>query len=234
MNTSFFEYRYRSIGKIFFLSFSSKETTFKPTTIPSIEQQRERERQRLREDEERRKKFLIRKDHQQTPQMLPPTKFEPLSVDINNDESRITKTKTPTKNNGATAGTGTFSPHFPFNDTTTPKASNKPPSITPLSRTTNHDENEPNNNETKSVVAAAALVPSTLVSKKFVIKKRSTVLVSLIINILSIFFFYIFFSILLHLLLLINMNSVKKWVMEILRLYIVRNYVEVNVNMLLK
>lgn len=143
-----------------------KEPSFKPTSVLSVEQQRERERQRLRDEEERRKKILMRKDHQQAGQIQSVPKFEPLSVDINNDESRPNKSKTPT------TGTGTFSPHFPLINGGTSKILNKPLSITPIPRT-NYDENDPNNNEAG---AAAALVP-TPVPRKHVIKKRSSVLV---------------------------------------------------------
>ena len=196
--------------------FFLKETTVKPTNVLSIEQQRERERQRLREEEERRKKLLIKKDHQQIP---PTSKFEPLAVDINNDESRGHKSKTPI------TGVGTFSPHFPLNNGATTKISQKPSSITPLPRTNNHDENDPNNSEI--TVAAASTVP-----KKIVIKKTF-----ICFSKMSLFrkHFYLFvFSILHHLLLLIDMNLVKRWVMEILLLYIDQNYVVVIVNMQLK
>ena len=152
--------------------FFLKETTFKQaplttTTGLSIEQQRERERQRLRDEDERRKKLLIRKDHQPT---VPIPKFEPLTVDIENEETRPTKSKTPT------AGTGSFSPNFPLTNGTTNKSPNKPSPITPVPRTnihSNYDENDPNNNE---IVATTAVAP-TPVAKKFVIKKRSTILV---------------------------------------------------------
>lgn len=63
----------------------------------NIEQQRERERQRLRDEEERRKKLLIKKDHQQPLPITSLPKFEQLVVDTHNDEtSRSNKTKTPT------------------------------------------------------------------------------------------------------------------------------------------
>ncbi|CAF0925446.1 unnamed protein product [Rotaria sordida] len=151
-----------------------KRPAFKPSTTLSIEQQRERERQRLREEDERRKKLLIRKDHQQPAAIQPVPKFEPLAVDINNDESRTNKSKTPT------TGTGTFSPNFPLTSGTTTKVLNKQPlSITPLPRTnitTNHDENDPTtNNETTTIAAASTLLPASIV-KKYLIKKRSTVL----------------------------------------------------------
>ena len=146
------------------------EPTFKPTPVLTIEQQRERERQRLREDEERRKKVLIRKDHQQTLQAQPAPKFEPLSLDINNEETRPAKSKTPT------TGTGTFSPHFPLTTGGNNRILNKPSSITPLPRPANQDENDPNINNEPG--ATATLVP-TPISKKFVIKKRSSTLVSM-------------------------------------------------------
>jgi hypothetical protein len=70
----------------------------KQLPIANIEQQRERERQRLREEEERRKKVLMKKDHHHQP--LPITsvpKFEQLAVDTHHEEpSRPSKTKTPT------------------------------------------------------------------------------------------------------------------------------------------
>ncbi|CAF1379816.1 unnamed protein product, partial [Adineta steineri] len=144
-----------------------KKTQAKTTNILSIEQQRERERQRLREEEERRKKLLIRKDQQQTPQIPVVAKFEPLAVDINNDESRTNKLKTPITN------TGTFSPHFPSISGATAKVSNKPTSVTPSSRTHNRDENDPNNNETIIATAAALTIPQ--VPKK-PLKKRSSAL----------------------------------------------------------
>ncbi len=70
-------------------------------SITTIEQQRERERQRLRDEEERRKKFLIKKDHHQQQQLLLPItsvpKFEQLVVDTNNEETiHSNKIKTPT------------------------------------------------------------------------------------------------------------------------------------------
>ena len=137
----------------------------------TIEQQRERERQRLREDEERRKKLAIRKDHQQPAPILPVPKFEPLSVDINNDEARTNKSKTPT------TGTGTFSPHFPLTNGVNNKLLNKPLSTTPIPRIANQDENDPNVNIEPS---APALAVPTPLPKKHVIKKRSTALVRLI------------------------------------------------------
>jgi hypothetical protein len=71
---------------------SSSTETFKPNSTVNIEQQRERERQRLREEDERRRKLSIRKDHPQ-----PISKFEPLVLDLNNDEeSHSNKVKTPT------------------------------------------------------------------------------------------------------------------------------------------
>ena len=72
----------------------------------TVEQQRERERQRLREEEERRKRFLVKKDHHypQQQQPLPITsvpKFEQLVVDRHNEEtSRPSKTKTPSSGPG--------------------------------------------------------------------------------------------------------------------------------------
>ena len=143
--------------------FSSfEEPVFKPTTILTIEQQRERERQRIKDEEERRKKVAIRKD--QPPAM----KFEPLSVDMNNEETRPTKSKTPT------TGTGTFSPHFPLTSGANNKFVPKPLSITPVPRPANQDENDPTTNGTG---ATAPLIP-TSIPKKFVIKKRSSTLVS--------------------------------------------------------
>ncbi|CAF0720598.1 unnamed protein product [Rotaria sp. Silwood1] len=150
-----------------------KKSTFKPNTTLTIEQQRERERQRLREEDERRKKLLIRKDYQQTATIQPVPKFEPLAVDMNNDETRTNKSKTPT------TGTGTFSPNFPLTAGTTSKALNKPLSITPLPRANmpiNHDENDPTiHNETTTGAAASTSLPVPVV-KKFIIKKRSTLL----------------------------------------------------------
>ncbi|UJR26315.1 hypothetical protein I4U23_007653 [Adineta vaga] len=143
-----------------------KKTTTKPTNTQTVEQQRDRERQRLKEEDERRKKLLIRKDHQSTPQVPPTSKFEPLAVDINNDESRGQKSKTPI------TGTGTFSPHFPLTSGATTKiANNKPSSNTSSSRLNRHDENNPLNHETNTAVGSAVAVP-----KKAVLKKRSSVL----------------------------------------------------------
>ncbi|CAF2882352.1 unnamed protein product [Rotaria sp. Silwood2] len=151
-----------------------KKPTLKPTTTLTVEQQRERERQRLREEDERRKKILIRKDYQQTATIQPVPKFEPLAVDINNDETRTNKSKTPT------TGTGTFSPNFPLTAGTITKVLNKPLSITPLPRTNmanNHDENDPttNNDPTTAIAAASTSLPAPVV-KKFIIKKRATIL----------------------------------------------------------
>ena len=58
--------------------------SLKLNPILAIEQQRERERQRLREDDDRRKKVPSKKDH------LPPIppKLEPLAID---EPSRPTK-----------------------------------------------------------------------------------------------------------------------------------------------
>lgn len=138
------------------VSFFFLETTFKPPPpILTIEQQRERERQRLKDEEERRKKMLMRKDHQQTVQLPPVPKFEPLVVDTNTDDTRRNKSKTPT------AGTGTFSPHFPATNGAT--TANK---FLPKLKTTNQDENDPNHTD------SPAIVP-----KKIVIKKRSSALV---------------------------------------------------------
>ena len=68
----------------------------KTSSITNIEQQRERERQRLREEDERRKKLLIKKDHHQSLGIISVPKFEQLVVDTNNDESsHPNKTKTP-------------------------------------------------------------------------------------------------------------------------------------------
>jgi hypothetical protein len=172
-----------------FVFVFSKETTFKPPTVLTIEQQRERERQRLKDEEERRKKILARKDHQQIAQIQPVPKFEPLTVDFNNEESRPIKSKTPT------TGTGTFSPHFPLTSGATTKLLNKPKSITPVSRPNNvinYDENDPNNN---NETGATAVIVPTPVPKKFVIKKRSTILVRLIIHIfMTLMFLSSFFS----------------------------------------
>ena len=205
--------------------FFFKETILKPTNILPIEQQRERERQRLREEDERRKKFLPRKEYQQTAAIPLVPKFEPLAVDNNNDESHTNKSKTPT------TGTGTFSPNFPLTSGGTAKTLNKPSSITPLSQanvTTNHDENDPNSNETTT--GAGTTAPP----KKFVIKKRSTILVKLIFTMLYLCFHVRLYSIILHLSLPISMSLVRKWVMEILLSYIVPNYVVPIVNMQLK
>ncbi|CAF1528528.1 unnamed protein product [Rotaria magnacalcarata] len=150
-----------------------KKTTYKPTTTFTIEQQRERERQRLREEDERRKKLLARKEYHQTGTTQPVPKFETLAVDINNDESRTNKSKTPT------TGTGTFSPNFPLVTGNAVKALNKPVSTTPvprLSMPTNHDENDPSHNETSTVGATAATLSTTAASKNFFIKKRSSTL----------------------------------------------------------
>ncbi len=162
----YFYIKIKTEQKKFLICFF-KETTYKPAPVLTVEQQRERERQRLRDEEERRKKLLTRKDYQQTAQIQPAPKYEPLTVDINNEEYRPIKSKTPT------TGTGTFSPHFPLTNGATTKLLNKPLSITPVPRTTNYDENDPNNNE---IPAATALVP-TPVPKKFIIKKRSSALV---------------------------------------------------------
>lgn len=196
-----------------------KEPAFKPTQILTVEQQRERERQRLRDEEERRKKLAVRKDHQQTAQAPPVPKFEPLSVDMNNDETRTNKSKTPT------IGTGTFSPHFPLTNGATNKLFPKPSSITPVPRPANQDENDPNANEAG---ATAALVP-TSVPKKFIIKKRSSTLVRRIHSYFECSLF--FFSILPPLLSLINMSWGRKWVTETSLLFIVRNYEAPSVNM---
>lgn len=198
--------------------FSSEEPVFKPTTILTIEQQRERERQRIREEEERRKKVAARKDHQPAASNPPMPKFEPLTVDMNNEEPRPNKSKTPT------TGTGTFSPHFPLTSGTNNKFVPKPSSITPQPpRPTNQDENDPNTGE------PSAAIP-TPVPKKFTIKKRSSTLVRSM-NLWKKKYFFLLFSILPHLWSLINMNSARRWAMEISRLFIVRNYVVANVNM---
>ena len=115
-----------------------------------------------------------RKDYP-APSIIPPVpKFEPLVVDLNNDESRTAKSKTPT------AMTGTFSPNFTTSGGLTTKNSNKPSSITPLPRINLpaiHDENTPNSRDTPGTNAASSLGPASF-QKKFVIKKRSTTLVS--------------------------------------------------------
>ncbi|CAF1230696.1 unnamed protein product [Rotaria sp. Silwood1] len=95
----------------------------KPTVSTiNIEQQRERERQRLREEDERRKKLPIKKDQQQSVSIFTIPKFEPLILDINNNDlSHSNKIKTPIL------------------------VINKPLSIAPLPRlsvTSHHDENE--------------------------------------------------------------------------------------------
>lgn len=128
----------------------------------TADQQRERERQRLKEDDdERRKKLVTRKDQPAT------QKFEPLAVDMNNDDARGHKSKTPI------AGTGAFSPNFPSNNGATTKVSNnKPTSITPSTRVNHHDENNPITADTNAAGASAVNIP-----KKTVLKKRSSVLV---------------------------------------------------------
>ena len=207
--------------------FLFAEPTFKPSHIPTIEQQRERERQRLRDEDERRKKLLVRKDHQQPLAMQPVPKFEPLVVDLNNDESRPNKSKTPTAM--AAAVTGTFSPHFSVAGGTTGKISSKPASNTPLPRINlpaNQDENLANNTET----LGTASVPA----KKFLIKKRSTALVGSAKLIAVVQSSIVLFSILLLPLSLISMNSVKRWATAISPSFIVRSCVAVIVNMRLK
>jgi hypothetical protein len=102
-------------------------------------------------------------------------KFEALVVDLNNDESRPSKSKTPTAM--AAAVTGTFSPHFFVHGGTTSKNSTKPASTTPLPRINlpaNQDDNLANTNESPGTIAAT----TSVAAKKFVIKKRSTALVS--------------------------------------------------------
>lgn len=218
---------YSSIDVCFLLA----EPTFKPSHIPTVEQQRERERQRLRDEDERRKKLLVRKDHQQPLNMQPVPKFEPLVVDLNNDESRANKSKTPTAM--AAALTGTFSPHFSVAGGTTGKISSKPASNTPLPRINlpaNQDENNANNADTPGTIAGTASVPA----KKFLIKKRSTALVGFAKLIAVVQSSIVLFSILLLPLSLISMNSVKRWATAILPSFIGRNCVAVIVNMRLK
>ncbi|CAF1571390.1 unnamed protein product, partial [Adineta ricciae] len=138
-----------------------KRTTLKPADTKIIDQQRERERQRLKEDDdERRKKLVTRKDQPAT------QKFEPLAVDMNNDDVRGHKSKTPI------AGTSAFSPNFPSNNGAITKVSNnKPTSITSSTRVNHHDENNPITTDVNAAGASAETIP-----KKTVLKKRSSVL----------------------------------------------------------
>lgn len=142
------------------------EVTVKPTNALAVEQQRERERQKLKEEEDRRKKLLVRKDQPAAGQILPTVKFEPLAVDVNNDDGPSRKSKAPIN------GPGAFSPRPPLATGATTTAANKPASTTPVPRTGKHDENNPAPHDANLPTASAGAV-----SKRSAPKKRSSVLV---------------------------------------------------------
>jgi hypothetical protein len=141
----------------------------------TIDQQRERERQHIREEDERRRKLLVRKDYPHALVMPIVPKFEPLAVDVNHDESHRNKSKTPTTMMVAPLP-GNYSPHVPpTNSMTNRIMPGKPatsiPSLPRINMPTNHETNALTSNDAVSTSTAAAI-------KKFVIKRRSSVLVS--------------------------------------------------------
>ena len=166
--------------------------------------------------------------------MLVP-RFTPLTVDLNSEESRTNRSKSPTSTTRPSAP-GALSPHLTFNNETSvavaaAKVPHKSSTNTQSTRnpvTTTQDENMPSNNDTgPSLSTANALLTS--MPKAVPVKKRSSNLVrssvgrrahSLHLS-----------SILRHRWYSTNTSWARRWAMAISLLFIDRSYAAAIVNL---